>query len=178
MSYLSTLDNYEVFANYSHPSKEEVFHYLDLMYNFESQLIQDYQDVAMRKKVAAVEAGLDHTQEWVKNILLGLDTEFNGLILCYIGQVQNNATFQMLVTAEEYFLELNQVINEKVKKMSITDDKTVTTMKGKGDLMNRLDETRMRISVLRKELYRKDLGLDPEKPLQIRQKLKPESVNV
>lgn len=176
MSLLSAIDEFEVFSSFQHPSREAIFLYIDAMYNMGSTLISDFQDIEHRKRVAATGAGLDITQPWVQNIMKNADNEVNSLVECYIGEIQNNTTFKMLNTAEEYFAELQHLINSKLtdSKLNIADEKVFTAAKAKGDLMNLSEITAERIKKYREELYPKELGY--EKKIGVRKRIRPEDV--
>lgn len=172
-NYLATLDEYEEFASFQHPDREAIFHYIDLMYNLESPLIKDYQDIAMRKAVAARAAGLDLEQEWMKVIIKGSNPEFNKMVECYVGRIQNNLQFQMLCTAEEYFSELQQLINTKILNKDIGDEKLFSSAKSKGALMEESEVTAGRIENYRKILYPKELGVEVA---GIKKRIRPETM--
>lgn len=178
MSIFSTIDNYEEFSSFQHPSREEVFLYIDQMYNKESDLIANYEDIDMRKKVAARNAGMDVSQPWVMAIMKNSDEQVNRLIDCYITQIQGSIMLKMLVTAEEYFSEIQEAINMKMlgsgAKLNVGDEKVMTTLKGKGELIALSEVTADRIKKYRHELYPKNLGYNPAAPT-VRKKARPEN---
>lgn len=177
---------HEPFEKYKMPHRVELFHYLWLCYAEKSPLVKDVTDISRRQIQAAAQADLGLTPE-IQDLEDDRVAELLDYFLC---EIQNNLTFQMLISNEKLFRECQQQIRKKIKaeeiiiveskddkpdtekvKTLMEQDDIIKALNTKGALAKLSEETAERI-----EKYRAKIYVEVDEKKIGKRKYRPESV--
>lgn len=127
---------------YSHPEKDKVIRYIELM-NSKSSELNKIENIEERKKTACEQAGLKMAPE---------DEGYKKLVVYYLNYFQHNNKYSLLRTREEMLIEALVSLSEPLLP-SKDEDKRLKNVKLKGDLDLLCERLVNGIESLYKEIY-------------------------
>lgn len=171
---LGTLD---AFRNYTDKDRNYVIRYIIYCYDFNSDLVEQFQDLQKRKEAAADNAGFERSEktgkfkDHVYEIMKLQNEKANDMVFSFLCLMKNK-TWDQIVIHEEMFSEYMRLLIDPIYTSEVTTSKDSKTILEAANVKSKLREELKIIAKDLESLYKEFYG-DHLDLVDVAEKIKP-----
>lgn len=179
---IGRLEIYEEFSTFANENRIEIINFIQLAYNKNSPLVEQYESLPERLKAALTESGLPEDRAWSLHLVsVGVDligdrivpqemsivlNMIDDMITCYLSKIQYSNYFEMYITYQMFFWELTHRMRNK-KSMG-ADEKDLKNLDTKVDISDPCYQLIGKIDALRVKIFGENERIATKVDLKLR----------